>query len=66
MADQGLKSCPMCGNKAEYKTVVGVLYLRCSQCLLGYNTRDYGNDLGLTEACWDTRTEAAKLWNRRA
>ena len=35
-----LKDCPMCGNKAEWKHVVGRLMLRCSQCRLGYDPQD--------------------------
>ena len=54
-ATNRLKDCPMCGNKAEWKHVRGVLYLRCSQCRLGYDPQDYGGDLGTTEACWNTR-----------
>ena len=55
MISEKLNPCPMCGNQAEWKFVHNVLYLRCSQCMLGYNPQDYGGDLGTTEACWNKR-----------
>ena len=54
-----LKPCPFCGNKAEWKHsgISGRLYLRCSQCRVGYDPQDYDGDLGTTEACWNTRKD---------
>jgi hypothetical protein len=52
---KGLKPCPMCGNTTIEWTGYPDSRLQCAQCRLGYRAVDYGNDLGLTEACWNRR-----------
>lgn len=61
-----LKDCPMCRNKAVFTSgTVSKPYprLQCSQCRLGYDVYDYGGDLGLVEACWNTRAPIKETEN---
>lgn len=59
-----LKPCPFCGTEPEYKGHSYEMVISCPQCQqVKVSSSWYDGDLGLTEACWNTRHNPVKDWN---
>lgn len=79
MSDTELKPCPFCGGKAVFEIVntkssnygVGFIFdVKCKDCEMKLTSR-YSVDFSLNEDgeinfLNDRRSEAIKMWNRRA
>ncbi|CAB4214060.1 hypothetical protein UFOVP1454_17 [uncultured Caudovirales phage] len=60
--EASLLPCPFCGGKPEYEGGFPDTKLVCSKCdQVSIKTAWYGNDLGLVEACWNTRVPFKEL-----